>query len=674
MVHRFLTGLILFLGVTASLWAQGSVEAELSSRSILMGDQVNYQIRVSHPATATVEIDLAPLADVEGLEIVREGPAVTREDAGTGYLEKNIVLTSFDSGTYTIPQIPVHLIRANGEVDQLETMSVILTVAGIPIATDSLQLAPIKDIVYEPFNFWDGLPYLIGLVLLAAIIATIWWFYVRKTEPDQELVPTAYRTLHDLSLEKLTKLEHRQLWQKGEVKEYYSRLTYIIREYLEHRYHIPAMEYTSTEILSALQRRGDVNAETLQRLRHILSASDMVKFAKAKPASAFHTEALDTSRSFVGETKDAESAPVPVMSQKELPKGSVAAADGAAFTGDGDDLVILPEELLERRSRVVIKPADFWERFFARFFDVVLVSVITVMPAVLGWAAIMRDDVDGFLLPDTNVIILAGLITGVVWLLYLWIFFAFVNYRLGAGPGKLILQIREVDLEDQPMNLSIATKRFFGKLLTEVLAGIGYLTYFVNKDRRSLPDLIAGTKVIKGRPVRMAANEFGQSTVLVNTHRAELAGFWRRFFARVIDLNLWALLFIAYIFLLGWGMDDAGLLQGESSGWLNVVLYALFILFFFAYWPWMTSRFGGTMGKLLLKIQIVDLEGNFVSMKTAGIRFLGFIIAESLWGLGYITYFWDKEFRQSLPDILANTMVINKPKHNEQVILDHFEE
>lgn len=675
MLHRFLIGLILFWGTSIGLWAQGSVEAELSQRTILIGDQVSYQVRVAYPSTAEVDIDIAPLADVEGVEIVREVPVVKQEDASMVYLQKDIVLTSFDSGTYFLPKLPVHIVEGNGTVQDLETNSLVLTVASIPVVTDSVQLAPIKDIVYEPFNFWDGLPYLIGLAVLAALIASVWWFFVRKPEPDQELTPTAYRSLHDISLEKLNKLEGQQLWQQGAVKDYYSRLTYIVREYVEHRFHLPALEYTSNEILSALRQRGSVDQHTLQRLQHILSASDMVKFAKAKPAADFHTEAMETSRAFIGNTKDDEAAPVPVMLQKELPKGSIYLGSQAARidTGTADDVVILPEEAIQQRTVVETKPADFWERFFARFFDAVLVAVITVMLAGLATYFAFERDGEMAQLTNPNALVLAGSIAAVIGLIYLWVFFAFVPYRLGTGPGKLLLKIREVDLEDQPMQLPMATKRFSGKLLTEILLGVGYLTFFTNKENRTLPDLIAGTKVIKGRPVRMSSNEFGQSTVLVNTQKDKLAGFWRRFFARLIDINLWILLFLAYTIFLGWLLNDAGLLNGESPLWLQLVLYVLFALFFVAYWPWMISRFGGTIGKLLLKIQIVDLEGNFVSFKTASIRFLGFLIAESLWGLGYITYFWDKEFRQSLPDILANTLVIRKPENKHDVLLDDLQ-
>jgi hypothetical protein len=87
----------------------------------------------------------------------------------------------------------------------------------------------------------------------------------------------------------------------GRLKEHYSLLTGILREYLERRFGIHALEQTSDQIISQLHdlRLSD---KTLQDTTTLLSISDLVKFAKANPGIDLHAEAIERVRSFVKET------------------------------------------------------------------------------------------------------------------------------------------------------------------------------------------------------------------------------------------------------------------------------------------------------------------------------------------------------------------------------------
>jgi hypothetical protein len=78
------------------------------------------------------------------------------------------------------------------------------------------------------------------------------------------------------------------LWQKGEVKSYYSELTDIARTYIEEEINIPAMESTTSELIvnlrnTAKQKKLKLSQETLQNLEKVLKQADLVKFAKVKP-------------------------------------------------------------------------------------------------------------------------------------------------------------------------------------------------------------------------------------------------------------------------------------------------------------------------------------------------------------------------------------------------------
>ena len=116
----------------------------------------------------------------------------------------------------------------------------------------------------------------------------------------------------------MAKLKAEKLWQQGQVKTYQSRLTHIIREYLENRYNIPALESTTDEILHYL-KKVDFDNQWKDKLQNILQIADLVKFAKAKPPVDFHDQVLKEAEDFVIATKvqpvlediNAESEPAP---------------------------------------------------------------------------------------------------------------------------------------------------------------------------------------------------------------------------------------------------------------------------------------------------------------------------------------------------------------------------
>jgi len=117
-----------------------------------------------------------------------------------------------------------------------------------------------------------------------------------------EEVYVAPKPAHEIALTKLKKLEDKQLWQKGQLKEYQSELTYIVREYLEKRYGIQALESTTAEIITELKNE-DISEGHKKQLSEMFNMADMVKFAKATPPLDIQSKLLNEAESFVFNTK-----------------------------------------------------------------------------------------------------------------------------------------------------------------------------------------------------------------------------------------------------------------------------------------------------------------------------------------------------------------------------------
>lgn len=169
---------------------------------------------------------------------------------------------------------------------------------------DSIDISPLKPIIKEPAMLVDYLMYLVILGILALLLLA--WLlvkYLRKREEEKEAAKPVVKTpAHVTAISRLDKLDSDQVWQNGAIKEYQSRLTFIIREYLENRYKIPALETTTDEITDAL-KAVDFDEMDEVELKNILQVADMVKFAKMTPAEELHQQFLDKAYKFVNKTK-----------------------------------------------------------------------------------------------------------------------------------------------------------------------------------------------------------------------------------------------------------------------------------------------------------------------------------------------------------------------------------
>jgi len=191
------------------------------------------------------------------------------------------VLTSFDSGRYTIPKQQVLI---NNKI--FFTDSLLVSVATVKVDTLKQQMFPIKAIKSEPKTFDDYKPMLWWILLILAIIATALYFIFKKKEKKEE--PIIVIAPIQEALQRLKELDEKQLLQQNKIKTYYTELTDIVRTYIEKDIYIPALESTTNELIDTINDFNEssklgISKETIQQLKEVLESADMVKFAKSKP-------------------------------------------------------------------------------------------------------------------------------------------------------------------------------------------------------------------------------------------------------------------------------------------------------------------------------------------------------------------------------------------------------
>lgn len=281
--------------ISFSGWAQPNVQVKFDNAHILIGDHIQLTVDIAAaPGTAIEAIGYAQWAEGK-VDVLEEGPLNTIVEAPQLLMQQQIRLTSFDTGYHRMPPLEV-IYSLNGVRDTARSSNLGLTVATVPVEEEA-ELRDNKDIIAEPFGVLDALPYLLAALLVGFVI----WYVLRRrarTHAVPAALPSPPAPPHVIALEKLDALAAAAAWERGDIKVFQTELTYVLREYLEARFNINALEATTPEIMRDVQRTP-LATDHADALKEVLDTADRVKFAKAVPPVAVHPAALAAVRAFV---------------------------------------------------------------------------------------------------------------------------------------------------------------------------------------------------------------------------------------------------------------------------------------------------------------------------------------------------------------------------------------
>jgi len=292
-----------FLSHSNTLNAQVSAQATVSEDSIQIGEQFRLNLEVSSPKDIEV-IWPKLLGNIGNFEIVGHGGIQSKVEGETKIESQQYNLTSFDEGYYPIPGI-VYKYKQSNRTKQVQTEGILINVATVAVDTTQ-SIRPIKGIMEVPFTWKEAIPYVIkGLIALLALFGLIYFLrrYFKKDEIKEVIPPPPPPPAHETALKKLKEIENAKAWQNTDMKTYYSQLTEVLREYVEGRYEIPALESTSDEIMGELSKT-DLPKGLSAKLQNLLMMADLAKFAKASPSPDDNKRNLKAAFDFVLHTKN----------------------------------------------------------------------------------------------------------------------------------------------------------------------------------------------------------------------------------------------------------------------------------------------------------------------------------------------------------------------------------
>lgn len=298
------------------------IKLSLDRDSILVGDQVDMTLQASY--SKAILFSFPALGDtlMPGVEIVKTSAIDTlrsKKEEERVSVQRRYTLTSFDGGViYTLPKI-MFALRRGEVVDTFASNELTLKVA-LPPMDSTFTPHDVKPPVKYPITIAEAAPYIGGGLLLLALIAFA-VYYISRRSANRPLFfkPKPKEPAHIVALRALDKLKSEQLWQQGRVKEFHTRISEIIRVYIEDRYSVQAMEETSAEILRDFKRNSLCPKDLLDDLREVFYTSDLVKFAKLVPPPDENEACFHLAQQFVEKTKREQPAEPPVEQPAEPP-------------------------------------------------------------------------------------------------------------------------------------------------------------------------------------------------------------------------------------------------------------------------------------------------------------------------------------------------------------------
>ncbi len=143
--------------------------------------------------------------------------------------------------------------------------------------------------------------------------------------------------------------------------------------------------------------------------------------------------------------------------------------------------------------------AGFWLRVLAWFIDA-LISCAVFFPLGIAIGLIMMASGSD---PNSGDMILVRLSTNGLSIVAGWLYYSLCESSSWQGTvGKKVLGLRVTDLDGQRISFANATGRHFGKILSGLILGIGFIMVAFTERKQGLHDIMASTLVVRGGEIQ----------------------------------------------------------------------------------------------------------------------------------------------------------------------------
>lgn len=310
----FCAWLLLLMPICTAIQAQNTPKPKINiyadTTQMRIGEQIKWVIEVETDSTQPVRFPEQERS-LGTMEIVEINPIDTQRVQNRFRLRKEYLLTQFDSGSYVIPSFPLKI-----STETYYTDSLAIKVFDVPVDTLKQKMYDIKDIteVEVSSRFWHFFALVSGLLLMLGSGLYIWWYLRRKKQEAEQDLPPYERAVKEIEL-----LNQHTLNSQQDYKNFYTRLTDILRKYYDEELHLDLTECTTDEIITRIEtlinaNKLALNLSNLQDLKLTLKTADLVKFARLSTDPNDAAQDRDAIKAFIGHTHEA----IPEPTEEEI--------------------------------------------------------------------------------------------------------------------------------------------------------------------------------------------------------------------------------------------------------------------------------------------------------------------------------------------------------------------
>ena len=307
-MKKYVLFLMAVFALLGGLKAQDvEVEGKVESTDVQVGKPFTLNLSLKVPYGWFVEWnDFTTDTLSEQLDIIKRSDVERTADADSNVIVKQqLTLMTFDTGQVQVPPIALKYARSFDDPNRLKAYTDPIDLYSTTIAVDTtLAYKPIVEPIAAPVQMKEVFPWILAVLLLALAAFGIWyWRKHRKTKVDADgnIVRGPVIPPYDKAVGDLETLRQQKLWQSGKVKEYYSSLTDIAREYIEGQFGVNAVEMTTDDILEEIKPLH-FSQETYDKLKDTMEVADLVKFAKYSSSNLESENAMNSMTEFVNES------------------------------------------------------------------------------------------------------------------------------------------------------------------------------------------------------------------------------------------------------------------------------------------------------------------------------------------------------------------------------------
>ncbi len=285
-------------------------------KPLTVGDHIILRLEVTHPANSQVSL---PQIEEEwgALEVVGQTGPKTVTSGGVATTGKDIIVAVYEPGQYQTEALVVTHQKGDGSTEELGAPIIPFQIESVLVEgdTDLRDLKPQAILPVPPIWPLILVGFMAALFVAGALTGTgLWLYHRRKSRLVDIPVPVGPvidpRPPEVIAYAELDRIKALNLPAKDQFKEHYSLVTNCLRQYIEGRYKIPALERTTSEIRSSFDK-SHTPIETVRDFMKLFIESDFVKFARFRPHKQGADQLIIEARALVDVTTPVP-APEPV--------------------------------------------------------------------------------------------------------------------------------------------------------------------------------------------------------------------------------------------------------------------------------------------------------------------------------------------------------------------------